>query len=88
MHPIVYLAARGAAFRINKNQRDSSQLFVKLAYRPQCIRERTDLTYILAKFFFCCCFRWPVQLRDIAERNQVMTRKNICVHQYHVYQDE
>ena len=26
MHPIVYLAARGAAFRINKNQRDSSQL--------------------------------------------------------------
>ena len=34
MHPIVYLAARGAAFRINKNQRDSSQLFVKLAYRP------------------------------------------------------
>ena len=26
MHPIVYLAARGAAFRKNKNQRDSSQL--------------------------------------------------------------
>ena len=85
--PIVYLTACGAACRKNKNQRDS-QLFVKLAYHPQCIRERTGLTHILAKFVFCCCFRWPVQLRGIAERNQVMTRKNICVHQYHVYQDE
>ena len=34
--PIVYLTACGAACRKNKNQRDSSQLFVKLPYRPQC----------------------------------------------------